>query len=101
MLLPKVKTKVCVGFEVAAAVGGAAAGFAVHTQTEIRCRVVYGEMYKELAMERCVGDAVDRKGVEGWVGAVAELRARLVAQGIAGAGAGAAKGLPTPRKAGR
>ena len=80
ILLPKVRTKVRVTFELLAAVGN---GMELSTTTEARAWVVYGETYDEKNMTKFVnertGDVAD-----GWGNAVREMKAKLVAKGVKG-----------------
>lgn len=83
ILLPQVRTKVRVEFEIAAAVGEDGEDLELSTTVQPGVQVVYGELYNEGKMtgfvEREVGE-----GVEGWDGAVSKLRERLVARGAKG-----------------
>lgn len=80
LLLPKVRTKVRVAFEILAAVGE---GLQLSTTTEARAWVVYGEQYNEENMTKFVRERVERVA-EGWSGAVREIREKLVVTGKKG-----------------
>ncbi|TKA23265.1 hypothetical protein B0A50_07322 [Salinomyces thailandicus] len=80
LLLPKVRTKVRVAFELLAAVGE---GLQLSTTTEVKGWVVYGEKYNEGFMRKFVGERV-RDVAEGWSEAVREMREALVAKGAKG-----------------
>ena len=82
LLLPKVRTKVCVSFDIAAAVGEGD-GMELSTTVEPSVKVVYGEQYNEKTMTEFVENAVGGE-FEGWEGAVRELRERLIARGAKG-----------------
>ena len=82
ILLPKVKTKVRVAFEVVAAVG-IGESMELSTTVEPFVKVVYGEPYNETKMTEFVqaeiGDSLD-----GWSAVVRQLRGKLVARGAKG-----------------
>ncbi|KAK5130779.1 hypothetical protein LTR08_001669 [Meristemomyces frigidus] len=80
ILLPKVRTKVRVAFELLAAVGQ---GMELSTTTEAKAWVVYGEKYNEENMTKFVNE---RTGdvAEGWSDAVREMKGKLVAKGAKG-----------------
>lgn len=80
LLLPKVRTKVRVAFELLATVGE---DLQVRTATEVRGWVVYGECYNEGFMRKFLGERV-RGVAEGWGEAVREMRVALVAKGAKG-----------------
>ena len=82
ILLPKVRSKVRVAFEVTAAVGEAE-GMKLSTSVEPRVKVVYGEPYNEGKMTEFVAKEVG-SSLEGWSEVVRELRGRLVARGAKG-----------------
>lgn len=87
VLLPRVQSKVAVGFEISAAIVGAGEeggrAFEVGTNVEIKGNVVYGEGYNEKNMEGFLGRRCGCFG-EGWEDAVRELRVKLVATGRKG-----------------
>lgn len=83
LLLPKVRTKVRVAFDIAAAVGEDGDGLELHTTVEPSVNVVYGEQYHEKKMSEFISKEVDG-GFEGWEGAVRELREKLIARGAKG-----------------
>ncbi|KAK3073749.1 hypothetical protein LTR53_004385 [Teratosphaeriaceae sp. CCFEE 6253] len=87
ILLPGVRTKVCVEFEVMAAVGGQEGGeegkLALGSQVEAEVRVVYGERYHEAKMTRFVNERI-AGGVAGWGQVCGELRGKLVLAGVKG-----------------
>lgn len=83
LLLPKVRTKVRVCFEIAAAVGEEGEGLELSTAVEPSVTVVYGEQYHEKNMTDFVAKEIGG-GFEGWEGVVRELRARLIARGAKG-----------------
>ena len=86
ILLPKVRTKVRVTFDVSAAVGGdGEGGLELSTTVNPVVKVVYGEPYNEQKMTEFVGREVG-DGFEGWSGVVKELREKLVARGRKGVG---------------
>lgn len=86
VLLPKVRTKVAAGFEVAVTIGES---LVLSCSAEPSARVIYGEKYKEDKMRQFVQERTG-DGVAGWDGAVAELRERLIIRG--------ARGGATPRR---
>ncbi|KAK4547141.1 hypothetical protein LTR36_001362 [Oleoguttula mirabilis] len=79
-LLPKVRTKVRVAFELLAAVGE---GMELSTTTEARAWVVYGEKYNEDNMTKFVTERISDVA-DGWSNAVREMREKLVAKGAKG-----------------
>ncbi|KAI7502155.1 Spc7-domain-containing protein [Hortaea werneckii] len=80
LLLPKVRTKVRVAFELLAAIGE---DMGLSTTTEITGLVVYGEKYNEGFMKKFVTERVH--GVaEGWSESVREMREALIAKGAKG-----------------
>lgn len=83
ILLPAVRTKVRVRFEIAVAVSEDGDEMELGVSVEPGVEVVYGELYDEKKMTEFVGKEVG-VGVEGWEGAVAALRERLVARGAKG-----------------
>jgi kinetochore protein Spc7/SPC105 len=83
ILLPKVRTKVRVSFDIAAAVGGDGDGLELSTSVEPSVRVVYGEQYHEKNMSDFVGKEIG-SGFEGWESAVRELREKLIVKGAKG-----------------
>ena len=95
LLLPKVRTKVRVAFHITAAVAGLSSGSAedgeegepleLTTTVEPNVEVVYGEPYHEKKMSEFVAKEIGG-GLEGWEGAVRELRERLIARGAKGVG---------------
>ena len=80
ILLPKVRTKVRVAFEILAAVG--AEDDELSTTVSVAVKVVYGEAYNEKKMSEFVEKAIS--GFEGWDGAVRALREKLIARGPKG-----------------
>lgn len=77
ILLPKTRTKVRVSFDVLAAIDE---GLTLSESIEVDVRVVYGEALNEKKMrEVLMGSVVG--GVEGWEGAVRELKGMLLAKG--------------------
>lgn len=80
ILLPKVRTKVRVAFELLAAVGE---GMELSSTTEARAWVVYGEKYNEENMSKFVRERIGDEG-KGWCDAVREMRSKLVAKGAKG-----------------
>ena len=95
ILLPKVRTKICVSFSLlagvsAAVVGTKGEGMEVGVTVQPEARVVYGEGYGEEKMGRFlserIGMAEDGRGcsLKGWDRAVGELREKLVLQGVKG-----------------
>ncbi|KAK5171748.1 uncharacterized protein LTR77_003384 [Saxophila tyrrhenica] len=83
ILLPKVRSKVRITFEVSAAVGGDQDGLALSTTVEPHVEVVYGEKYNEKKMTEFVAKAIESR-LEGWDGVVRSLRERLIARGAKG-----------------
>jgi kinetochore protein Spc7/SPC105 len=83
LLLPKVRTKVRVAFEISAAMGEESEGLEVATTVEPSVTVVYGEQYHEKKMTEFIATETGG-GFEGWEGAVRELRERLIARGAKG-----------------
>lgn len=79
VLLPKVKTKVSMRFELAAAVG-TEEGLRMSTTVNLDARVIYGEKYNERKMHEFLTSRVGT-GVKGWESAVRELKGRLVTRG--------------------
>ncbi|KAK5126576.1 hypothetical protein LTR85_009510 [Meristemomyces frigidus] len=80
VLLPKVRTKVRVTFELLAAVGE---GMELSTTTQARASVIYGEKYIEDNMTKFVKERMS--GVaNGWSDAVRGMREKLVAKGAKG-----------------
>ncbi|KAI7154795.1 Spc7-domain-containing protein [Hortaea werneckii] len=80
LLLPKVRTKVRVAFELLAAIGE---DMGLSTTTEITGLVVYGEKYNEGFMKKFITERVH--GVaEGWSESVREMREALIAKGAKG-----------------
>ncbi|KAK5700604.1 hypothetical protein LTR97_005121 [Elasticomyces elasticus] len=80
VLLPAVRTKVRVSYELLAAVGE---GMQLSTTLEAAARVVYGEQYNEAKMTKFVNERVGDVA-EGWSGAVREMREKLIATGAKG-----------------
>jgi len=80
VLLPKVRTKFRVAFELLAAVGE---GMEISSTTEARAWVVYGEKYNEDVMTKFVTDRISDVA-DGWSDAVREMREKLVAKGAKG-----------------
>lgn len=70
-------------FEIAVAVSEDGDEMELGVSVEPGVEVVYGELYDEKKMTEFVGKEVG-VGVEGWEGAVAALRERLVARGAKG-----------------
>ncbi|TKA75738.1 hypothetical protein B0A55_05920 [Friedmanniomyces simplex] len=83
VLLPGVRTKVRVGFEIAAGVGE---GLRVGTSVGVEAKVVYGERWDEGKMAGVVSGRVGGSGAvaEGWSEGVRALRGKLV--GVKGLG---------------
>lgn len=77
VLLPKVRTKVFATYEIAAWVGDNL-DFCVAAKPTVE--VVYGEKYNEKMMTEFLINKTGKR-VDGWDGAVGELRTRLVAKG--------------------
>lgn len=86
MLLPKVRTKVAVGFEIGAAVvvGASEGEGGVKSDVRVQGRVVYGEGYNEKNIGVSVNKAIAGRGFEAWDVALRELRGKLVATGWKG-----------------
>ena len=82
LLLPKVRTKVRVSFDIAAAVGESET-MELSTTIEPSVKVVYGEQYNEKKMTEFV-EKETTGSFESWDGAVRELRERLIARGAKG-----------------
>ena len=92
LLLPRVRTKVRVAFEISAALAsglaegeGEGQGLELTTTVQPSVKVVYGEPYHEKKMTEFVSKEIG-DGFEGWEGAVRELRERLIARGVKGVG---------------
>jgi kinetochore protein Spc7/SPC105 len=83
LLLPKVRTKVRVSFDIAAAVTEDGEGLELSTTVEPSVKVVYGEQYHEKNMTDFVAKEIVG-GFEGWEDVVRELRERLIARGAKG-----------------
>lgn len=80
VLLPKVRTKVCVSFELLAAIGE---GLELSMTVEPKAKVVYGQPYDEKKMTGAIAKQIG-DGFECWAEAVRDLRSRLIAQGTKG-----------------
>jgi kinetochore protein Spc7/SPC105 len=76
ILLPKMKTKVRISFDILAAIGE---GLALSESVEVDVHVVYGEAVNENKLREVLKGTV-KGGVEGWEGAVRELKGMLVSQ---------------------
>lgn len=84
LLLPKVRTKVRVSFDVGASVSvNEGESMELSTSVEPSVKVVYGEQYNDKKMTEFLQKEVGN-GIEGWDGAVRELRERLLARGVKG-----------------
>ncbi len=80
ILLPAVRSKVLVTFELQAAVGE---GVVMTVTTVANVKVVYGEQYNDGKMTKFLNERI--AGVaEGWAGSVRELKRKLVAAGAKG-----------------
>lgn len=81
ILLPKTRTKVRISFDILAAIGE---GLALSESVEVDVRVVYGEAVNENKLREVlkgtVGAGAGAGGVEGWEGAVRELKGMLSSQ---------------------
>ena len=77
ILLPKMKTKVRISFDILAAIGE---GLALSETVEVDVHVVYGEKLNENKLREVLQGTV-KGGVEGWEGAVRELKGILLSQG--------------------
>jgi len=75
-LLPKTKTKVRVSFDILAAIGE---GLALSESVEVDVGVVYGEALNENKLREVLKGTV-KGGVEGWEGAVREVKGMLLSQ---------------------
>ena len=81
ILLPKVRTKVRVSFDVTAAVGASEEEkLELSTTVASAVKVVYGEPYDEKKMSEFVAKEIGNE-FEGWDGVVADLREKLIARG--------------------
>lgn len=81
ILLPKVRTKVRVAFDISAAVGAGEEGtLELSTTVSSAVKVAYGEPYNEKKMSDFVAKEIG-DGFEGWASVVRDLRERLVARG--------------------
>ena len=86
LLLPKVRTKVRVAFEISAGLAAEEEdGLELTTTVQPSVKVVYGEPYHEKKMTEFVAKEIGA-GFEGWEGVVRELRERLIARGVKGVG---------------
>lgn len=87
ILLPRVRSKVRVTFEVEASVVGAGGEddgeMEVRTSVVPSVKVVYGEGYNEKKMGEFVAKGI-AEGFEGWDATVRELREKLIARGPKG-----------------
>lgn len=87
ILLPRVRSKVRVTFEVEASVVGAGGEddgeMEVRTSVVPSVKVVYGEGYNEKKMREFVAKGI-AEGFEGWDATVRELREKLIARGPKG-----------------
>ena len=83
LLLPKVRTKVRVTFDIGAAVAEEVESLELSTTVEPSVNVVYGEQYHEKNMTEFVAKEIG-DGFEGWDGVVRELRERLIERGAKG-----------------
>lgn len=77
ILLPKTRSKVRVSFDILASVGE---GLALSESVEVDVQVVYGEALNAKKMREVLRGSVGGR-VEGWEGAVRELKGLLSAQG--------------------
>lgn len=77
ILLPKLRTKVRVSFDVLAAIGEE---LALSESVEVDAKVVYGEALNEKKLREVLQGSVGG-GVEGWDGAVREVRQLLLSKG--------------------
>jgi kinetochore protein Spc7/SPC105 len=77
ILLPKMKTKVRISFDILAAIGE---GLALSESVEVDVNVVYGEALNEHKLREVLKGTV-KGGVEGWEGAVRELKGMVLGQG--------------------
>jgi len=76
ILLPKTKTKVRISFDILAAIGE---GLALSESVEVDVRVVYGETLNEKKLKEVLQGNVSG-GVDGWEGAVREVKAMLLSK---------------------
>ena len=83
ILLPAVRTKVRVTFEIGASVAEDGDEMELGVSVEPGVEVVYGELYDEKKMTEFVGNEMG-SDFDGWEGAVAALRERLIARGAKG-----------------
>ena len=83
VLLPKVRTKVRVTLDVAAAISEDGDSMELTTNVEPSVQVVYGEQYNEKKMTEFIGKEISGS-TDGWDGAVRELREKLIARGAKG-----------------
>lgn len=83
VLLPKIRTKVRVAFDILVAVGGDGDALMLSETVEVGVKIVYGEKMNEEKLGKTVEGAVGG-GVEGWEGAVRDLRERMMAGGRKG-----------------
>lgn len=77
ILLPKLRTKVRVSFDVLAAIGEE---LALSESVEVDAKVEYGEALNEKKLREVLQGSVGG-GVEGWDGAVREVRQLLLSKG--------------------
>lgn len=77
ILLPKTRTKVRVSFDILASIGE---GLALSESVEVDVRVVYGEGLNEKKMREVLQGSVGGS-VEGWEGAVREVKGMLLGKG--------------------
>jgi kinetochore protein Spc7/SPC105 len=76
ILLPKTRTKVRISFDIIAAIGE---GLALSETVEVDVHVVYGETLNENKLREVLQGTV-KGGIEGWEGAVRELKGMLLSQ---------------------
>lgn len=76
ILLPKTKTKVRISFDILAAIGE---GLALSESVEVDVRVVYGETLNEKKLKEVLQGNISG-GVDGWEGAVREVKAMLLSK---------------------
>lgn len=83
ILLPKIRTKVRVSFDILVAVGGDGDDMTLSETVEVGVKVVYGEKMNEEKLGETVEGAAGGS-VEGWEGAVRDLRESMMARGAKG-----------------
>lgn len=77
LLLPRVRTKVCVTFDLLVMM---ADGIELNTTVEASAKLIYGEQYDEKKMTNLIVKAIG-DGYGEWATAVQDLKGRLVGQG--------------------